>query len=120
MKLVNENDMRTFTDPDGDQFLTLRAPKKRHLDRRDNMIINMADIDMKDPNKPEIKDIKLDQGELNKYMFTAVARKLVIGGEEITGEKLVETYLNMEGESGQWIDTCIAEVWGETKEAKNG
>ena len=118
MKVVNENELKTFTDSEGDQLLTLRAPKKRHMDRRDNMIINMVKIDISEKD-PTINDIKIDQGELNKYMFQAVARKLIIGGEEIVGEKLVETYLDSAGESGTWIDQCIAEVWGETKKVKN-
>jgi hypothetical protein len=120
VKLVYETETRTFTDAEGDQLITLRAPKKRHLDKRDNLIINMANIDIKDPNNPTVSDIKIDQSVINEFMFKAVARKMVIGGVEISGEKLIETYLDLAGESGTWIDTCITEIWGETKEVKNG
>lgn len=120
MKLVNEHEFREFTDAEGDKLYTIRKPKKRHSDKRDSMYVNMANIDIKDPNDPKIENLNIDQGEINKYMFQAVARKLVIGGQEIIGDKLAEIYLDMDTESGGWVDQCITEVWGETKEAKNG
>jgi hypothetical protein len=73
----------------------------------------MANVDMTDPTKPKIDSMKLDQQAINEFMFQTVVKKMIIGGEEITGDALLDTYRNLDVDSGNWVDQCIAEVWNE-------
>jgi len=118
MRIVRDEDLREFVDENGDKLITLTKVRKRDYDRRQQLIIEMANVDMTDPTKPKIADFKIDQSKINEFMFQTVAKKMIIGGQEITDEALLETYRNLDKESGEWVDRCVTEIWGETETAK--
>lgn len=118
MRIIKDDEVREFVDENGDKLITLARVRKRDYNKRNQLIVEMAHVDMTNPTTPQITDIKIDQQKINEFMFQAVARKMIIGGQEITGDALLETYRNLDRESGEWVDKCIAEVWGETEAAK--
>ncbi|ORX22477.1 hypothetical protein BVF91_11595 [Thermoanaerobacterium sp. PSU-2] len=113
MRIVRDDDIREFVDENGDKLVTLAKVRKRDYDKRQQMIIDMADVNMADPTKPTIDSLKIDQQAINEFMFKTVAQKFVIAGQEITGDALLDTYRNLDVDSGNWVDNCIAEVWNE-------
>jgi len=108
MRLITEDDLREFTDPDGDKLITLRKARKKDLDDLASLLLQMGvNADAKD-----MKALKgLNIAELNLFMLRRVARKLIIGGKEYTGEDLIKAYQQLDPESAAWVDKCIQEVW---------
>jgi hypothetical protein len=118
MRVIGDSDIREFVDENGDKFITLAKIRKKDYDARNQLILEMSNIDITNPAKPTISDIKIDPIKINIFMFKAVAKKMIINGQEIEGEALLETYSNLDQKSGEWIDKCVAEVWGEEETVK--
>jgi hypothetical protein len=118
MRIISDDDLRTFTDPNGDQLITLRKARKKDWD--DYMALVMRYVEAGDPTNP--KSVKFKDGfnpaELTRFMFQRVARKMIINGTEYTGDAMLKIYEQLDPESAEWVDKCIAEVW-ERPDEKN-
>lgn len=118
MKTIKNDVTREFIDESGDRLITLIGPRKRDYDQREQVILDMAKIDFTTNQTPTLEGMKIDQAKINEVMFKAVAKKMIIAGEEFEGDALMEIYNSLDKESGDWVASCIKNVWGEDEESK--
>jgi hypothetical protein len=147
MRLISDNDTRTFTDAAGDSLTLLVAVRHRDALKRDQLentealdALKGLGLGIKDAmqmerdatpedlaaaraRKAESKDEH--SAASRRFMLSAVAITLTIRGEDIGGNAILEAYDRMDPESAAWVDAQVATVWkgatlGDDERAKLG
>lgn len=126
MKVIRDADTTEFIDGEGDRLFLLIAPRQRDVDRSNEIersyafkqmkMLKDAGIDadkaMEDAQKEETKP---EPSELappaRLHRLSALAHKMIIGGESIGGKAITEAYLDMDPASAKWVDECVESIW---------
>jgi len=131
MKVVGDNDLQVFTDPEGDTLTLLWSVRQRDVEKAQGIAEREALDALKDlgisleeamnqarQTSPEeqakarerIKKQALSP-DLRRFHLEAIARVLTIGGEGCSGEDILKAYDNMDPASAAWVDEQVASVW---------
>ena len=133
MRIINDNDTRTFTDAAGDSLTLLLAVRHRDVLKRDELESGAAleqmkaiGIDYKEamrlrreatPEELAAAEAKNSEGKeeyepaTRRFMLQAVAVRLTVRGEDIGGNAILEAYDKMDPESAAWVDAQVDAIW---------
>lgn len=132
MRRITDADVRTFTDATGDTLTLLVMPRygdKEHVDEvaRDEAFAALSeltasgiDVDklladaQADPNVMEAASQSASKptGKVREARFKALAMAVTANGAPINGhQQLLEFYRELDPASGEWVDSCVNEVW---------
>lgn len=134
MRIINDSDTRTFTDPAGDTLTLLVSVRYGSLVKREEMeskealeSLKSIGMSMEDARKiseqateeeraaaAERKQGKADDhsADVRRFMLGAVAVSLSVGGRVISEQgKILQAYDQMDPASAAWVDEQVAVVW---------
>lgn len=127
LRAVSDTDTVEFM-LDGDTLVLRKMPRQREVEASADIeqkaafasmaAIKAAGIDVDkftaDASAEDVEkataESKLD-AKVREYRLKALAVKLVVDGQSIGGEAIVETYRNMPPFAAAWVDGRVAEVW---------
>lgn len=114
MKLIDEADLEEYTDESGDKLFCIKSPRRVDVLRSGALAYGM--------NSGDFDPTKVDLVAISEQKFTAVMRKMIIGGTVVEGDDLKEVYRQLDPESGAWVSEVVNEIWyriepGEEKKA---
>ena len=133
MRIVTDNDIRTFTDANGDSLTLLVAVRHRDAIKRDEMEstagleqLKSLGIGIKDAMAMEREATPEDmaaararkaenKGDFEpatrRFMLGAVAVRLTVKGEDFGGGAILDAYDRMDPESAAWVNAQVDTVW---------
>ncbi len=131
MKIVTDNDLQVFTDPEGDSLTLLTTVRQRDVEKAQGMAEREAldalkglGISLEEAMKqaretsPEeqakarerMKEQELSPA-LRRFRLEAVGRVLTVGGVGCSGPDILKAYEDMDPASARWVDEQVGIVW---------
>jgi hypothetical protein len=131
MKIVSDNDLCVYTDPEGDTLTLLTTVRQRDVEKAADIAQREALDALKDLGISLEEAMKQAQGAteadkaaarerskkqelspaLRRFRLEAIARVLTIGGEGRSGPDILKAYEDMDAASVKWVDEQVASVW---------
>ena len=127
MRIIRDADTVEFTDGSGDKLILRSMPRQRDLIASDEVARDEAfeqlealkklgidtDKALADASASEVKAAESDVAlpRVREFRLKALAVKLIVGGEAIGGNAIIDAYHDMDSASAAWVDAKVAEVW---------